>query len=435
MSVNNIFKSKVATNAIWIISGRIIRSLLGLVISMMTARYLGPSNFGLISYAASIVAFSVPLMNLGLSNILVQEYNKYPEDEGKITGTSIIFSFISALACIVGIISYTLQVDRSETNTNIVVILYSLVLIFQALELTQYWFQAKLLSKYMSIVSLTVYLVVASYRIFLLISNANIYWFALSSSIEYLLMAIALLFLYKKLGGKRICFSLDIGKRMFSKSKYYIMSNLMVMIFAQTDKIMIKLMINETAVGYYSAAVTCAVMTAFVYAAIIDSFRPSIYKSKADGDEKEYEKQISLLYCIIIYLSLIQSGIMTIFAPLIINILFGSDYSSAILALQIIVWYSTFSYMGAVRDIWILGENKQKYLWLLNLGGAGLNIGLNLVFIPLWGIYGSAFASLLTQIFTNIFMNRIVGPLKYNNHLILKGLNPMLVLSIFKESK
>lgn len=64
-------KSKVASNAVWIIIGKVAQSILSLIVGMMTARYMGPSNYGLISYAASIVAFVVPIMNLGLSNVLV----------------------------------------------------------------------------------------------------------------------------------------------------------------------------------------------------------------------------------------------------------------------------------------------------------------------------------------------------------------------------
>ena len=67
---------KVIHNAEWIVVCRIIQSILGLVVSMMTARYLGPSNYGVISYAASLVAFVTPVMQLGFNSILVQEIIK-----------------------------------------------------------------------------------------------------------------------------------------------------------------------------------------------------------------------------------------------------------------------------------------------------------------------------------------------------------------------
>ena len=101
-------KSKVASNAVWIIIGKVAQSILSLIVGMMTARYMGPSNYGLISYAASIVAFVVPIMNLGLSNVLVQEYTNQPEKEGEIFGSAIVVSILSSLCCIFGVTLFTL---------------------------------------------------------------------------------------------------------------------------------------------------------------------------------------------------------------------------------------------------------------------------------------------------------------------------------------
>ena len=202
-----LLNNKIASNALWIIVGRIAQSLVALVVGMLTARYLGPSNYGLLSYASSIVAFVVPIMNLGLNNILVQEVTNNPDEEGRIFGTSLILSVVSAFACIFGVSTYTFLVDANEPTTNWVVILYSVLLIFQALELMQYWFQAKLLSKYMSIASLLAYIFVATYKITLLVKGASIYYFAISNSIDYFLIAIFLILAYKKLGGPHLSFS------------------------------------------------------------------------------------------------------------------------------------------------------------------------------------------------------------------------------------
>ena len=58
-----------------------------------------------------------------------------------------------------------------------------------------------------------------------------------------------------------------------------------------------------------------------------------------------------------------------------------------------------FSYLGSVRNVWMLAENKQKYLWIINLSGALGNVILNLILIPIMGVNGAAVASLCTQIF------------------------------------
>lgn len=425
-------KNKVAKNSLWIISCRVVQAFLALAISILTARFLGPSNYGLINYAASVVSFVVPIMNLGLNSILVQEIVNDPQKEGETLGTVLVLSLASSFLCILGVLSFATIVNAGEKDTFIVCGLYSIMLIFQALEITQYWFQAKLMSKYTSLTMLVAYILTSIYKIFLLATQKSVYWFAVSNAIDYAIIGFVLLIVYKRLGGQKLSFSLHTAKKLFSKSRYYIISNMMVTIFAQTDRIMLKLMINDSAVGWYSAAVSCSGMTSFIFVAIIDSFRPVIFESKKIN-QKSFEINVSRLYSIIIYSSLIQSATITLFAKPIIGILYGSAYNASIMALRIVVWYTTFSYLGSVRNIWILAESKHKVLWILNLFGAILNVSLNLIFIPIWGIYGAAFASLLTQIFTNVIMGFIIKPIRYNNSLMIKGLNPNIIFKLIKK--
>lgn len=64
----------------------------------------------------------------------------------------------------------------------------------------------------------------------------------------------------------------------------------MVVIFQNTDKIMIKQMIGEEETGFYSAAITCIGISAFVFTAIIDTARPVILEEKTQNPEL-YEKE------------------------------------------------------------------------------------------------------------------------------------------------
>ena len=424
--------NKVAKNATWIIACRVVQAVFALIINMLTARYLGPSNFGLITYASSLVAFVLPVMQLGFSNILVQEVVNNPEREGKTLGTSMFLSFCSSICCIIGVTTFAFIANHDEPVTILVCLLYSFILIFQALDLMQYWFQAKYLSKYTSIVSLCAYLVVSAYKIYLLVTAKSVYWFAISNAFDYALISISIIVIYHKLGGQKLLFSKELGKEMFSRSKHYILSSMMVTVFAQTDKIMIKLMIDEVATGYYGAAVACAGMTSFVFTAIIDSFRPSIFEGQKISDDV-FQYRLTMLYSIIIYISLVQSVVMTILAGLIIHILYGTAYAPAVGALQIVVWYTTFSYMGSVRNIWILANNKQHFLWKINLMGALANIVINAILIPLIGIYGAAVASLITQFFTNVIVGYIIKPILPNNRIMVKGLNPKYCIDATKK--
>lgn len=429
-----LLKNRVVRNASWIIACKIVQYALSLLITMLTARYLGPSNFGLINYAASLVAFVVPLMQLGLKDITVQEVVNHTDQEGEILGTSIGMSLASALLCVVGLVAFTLVANRGEKETILVCALYSVILIFQSIDIIEYWYQAKLLSKYTALVSLSAYTLVSIYQIYLLLTGKSIYWFALSNALNYMLISLALIVIYKRMHRKKLCFSLATGKRLFSKSKYYIMSSLMVTIFAQTDKVMIKLMIGDAETGYYSAAVASAAMLGVLFSAIIDSARPTIFESRKDSFP-QFELNVSRLYCIIIYFSLAYSLGETVFARLIIHILYGTSYEPAVAALRIIVWYTAFSYVGVIRNIWMITENKQKYLWIINMFGAVANVILNYMMIPVMGINGAALASLITQIFTNLFVSYLLKPIRHNNTLLIRGLDPRLILDLLKRGK
>ena len=422
-------KNKIVANASWIIACKIVQSILSLVVSMLTARYLGPSNFGLINYAASIVSFVAPIMYLGLNSVLVQEIINNPENEGETLGTSVFMSFIMSGICIIGIISFVKIVNVGEKDTLIVCGLYSLMLMFQSFDLLQYWFQAKLKSKYTSIVMLIAYIVVSCYKIFLLATGKNVYWFALSNTLDYFIIAVALLLIYKKIGNYRLHISLKRAKWLLFRSKYYIISNLMVMVFTQTDKVMLKIMLDDSSTGFYSAAVTCASLSSFVFSAIVDSMRPSIFESFKYSKEA-FEHNISRLYCIVIYLSLLQSVFMTLLAKPVIIILYGRQYLMTAKILQLVVWYTTFSYLGSVRGVWMLATNNQKYLLSINIAGAVSNVILNYFFIPHIGVMGAALASLITQFFTNVVMGYIVKDIRENNRLMLLGMKPSMILEI-----
>lgn len=419
------------SNATWIVACKIAQSVLQLIVGMLCARYLGPANYGLINYAASVVAFALPLMRLGLNATLVHEFVETPEKEGEIIGTSLVLNISSSILCIAGVSAFAAIANAGDESAIIVCILYSFSLLFAAIEMIQYWYQYKLLAKYSSIIMFVAYLIVSVYKIYLLITGKSVYWFALTNALDFGIIGISLVVLYCIKGNSKFSFSLQRAKMMLTKSKHYILSSLMVVMFQSTDHIMLTSMASVTENGYYTAAITCAGVFQFVYIAIVDSFRPLILSSKKEN-ESDYSLNVSRLYGIIVYTAFAQSLVFTVLAKYIVGLLYGADYTASVPILRILVWYIAFSYMGTVRNVWILAEQKQKYLWIINLSGAVFNIILNAVLIPLWGACGAAFASLMTQFFANFILGFIIKPIRENNRLLLAGLNPKF---IFSESK
>lgn len=426
------FKNKIASNALWIVICKGLQAVLGLVISMISARLLGPANYGLINYAASLVLFVTPVAQLGMTATLVQELVSDPDHEGRIMGTAILSSMISSGLCILGILLFVSAANPGEPETLTVCGLYSLLLIAQSAELIQYWFQSKLLSRYTAVSTLIAYALVSVYQIAILALGKDVHWFSVAKTIEYAMIAAALMLIFFRNSSCRLSFSLATLKSMLGRSWYYMLANLMIMTFSQVDRVMIKAMIGDAAMGFYSAAVVCANATDFIFFAIIDSMRPIILKAK-DGSQKEYEKNTSLLYAIVIYFSLFQSIAIALLARPMVYLLYGAAYGPSVNVLRLLVWYTAFSYIGSARSIWILAEGKHRLLWKINFCGALVNILLNWLLIPAYGINGAAFASLVTQMFTNVGIGFIMPALRQNNALLLRGANPKTMLRMLRQ--
>lgn len=318
----------VLNNASWIVGCKIIQSLISFLIGTITARYLGPSNYGLINYAASLVAFVTPIMQLGFNETLVQEFINEPKNSGKILGTSLFLNITAAIASIMGVCSFVIATNENNNITTLVCFLYSLTLLFQATEMSVYWFQSQLLSKYTSVTSLIAHFIGAGYKTYLLISGKSVVWFALTHVIEACFISVALLILFRKYSKQRLSVSLQFGKKMLLKSRHYIISGLMIVVFQQTDKIMLKFMTSAEEVGFYSSSLTCMAITGFVFMAIIDSARPWVLQGKLCSDT-EFSSRLKVLFSIIHFISLTQSVVMTLFAKPIVSILFGQEYLPA----------------------------------------------------------------------------------------------------------
>lgn len=422
-------QKKVFHNAKWLIICKTVQSLLQLIIGMVTARYLGPANYGLINYAKSIVAFFVPISQLGLDATLVKEFVDHPEQEGRIAGTSLLMSIVSSFVSMLAVGAFVSAFNRNEPQTILVCVLYSLSLVFQSVTLIQYWFHKNLKAKYPAIVQLVVYVLVAVYKIYLLSSGKSVYWFALAYSVEFGLFGFSLMHYYRKISNQRLSCSIALARKLVVRSYPYISAVLMVTVFQNTDHIMLKMMLGNAENGMYTAAITATSVCQYVYYAIIDSMRPIIIDEKKRGSA-EYPKAVSLLYGMIIYMGLFQSIGFTVLADLIIYVMYGAEYAAAGNILRILVWYTSFSFMGVVRNVWILAEGKQKYLWKINLIGVVINAVINYLLIPCWGACGAAAASVLTQFLMNFCLGFVYEPIRENNKLLLTGLNPAIIVAV-----
>ena len=391
------------------------------LVGIITARYLGPSNYGIINYAAVYTTFFASLCSLGINSVIVKEFVDNPAEQGEALGSALAMRMISSIMSVIMISGLSFVIDKGDTVTITVVILCSLGLVFQLFDTINYWFLSRLQSKFTAIVSSIGYISVSLYKICLFIFEKNVFWFALSTSVDYIVVAVLLVMAYRRNGGPKLSFSLEKSKSILFQSKSFIISEFMIAIYGATDKLMLKHMINEESVGYYALIISLSQMWVFVISAIIDSMSPTIMKLSNENHEL-YKKRNKQLYAIVFYMCTAVSVVIFIIASPLIKILYGAEYIAAINPLKIIVWYTAFSCLGAARNAWVVCENKQKYLKYIYIFAAIINVLMNMVFIPKFGVSGAALTSLITQIATILIIPALIPALRENVKLMAEAI-------------
>ena len=420
MKLTDTLKSKEVKNAGWIIAGRVTQMILSFFVSVFTARYLGPSNFGIINYAGAYVAFFTSLCTLGINSVIIKDFVDNPEEQGKTIGTTIVLRAVSSLLSSLMIVGIVSIVDKGEPVTVAVSMLCSIALVFQVFDTINYWFQSRYQSKITAAATLIAYIATSIYKIILLIFQKSVTWFAFASSVDYIVVAICLFQAYRTHDGPKFQFSWEKGKYLLSKSYHYILSGMMVAIYGQTDKLMLKQMLGETAVGYYSLASSVNLMWCFVLQAIIDSLYPTIMTLYNTGDKEAFERKNRQLYAIVIYVSIFVALMFILFGKFAVVLIYGAEYEPSADILKIIAWYTIFSYLGIARGAWMVCTETQKYLKYIYIIAIAANVILNLIFIPIWGAAGAA-ASLMTQILTGMILPCFVKKMRPNIKLMAEA--------------
>lgn len=395
-------KNKEVKNAGWLIGEQIFQMLVSLFVGVLSARYLGPENYGALNYTASFVALFTSVATLGMDSVILKKMVEAPDVEGGYLGSCIFFRFLSSLLSTLGIGILVFILNPNDQLKLILALIQSIRLIFQSFHLLEKWFQRHLKLKFVAIGKMVACIIVSLYKIVLLATAQNIIWFAFANTLTEGIIVLILFFFYKRERGQKLFYNFSMGKEVLTGSYHFIISGLMVGVYSQMDKIMIGKMISDVDVGLYTTALGICSMWIFVPTAIINSFQSRIYELKQAGDEKGYLDRLMKLYSIIIWLSLFVSVIIALCSNMVVNVLYGEKYSGAADILRVAIWSEVFSMIGTMRGVWIVNEGKQKYVKYYLGCGALVNLFLNFILIPLCGGVGAAVATLVTQIVTSL---------------------------------
>ncbi len=426
-------------NTIWLFTENILRLIAGFLVGLYVARYLGPEKFGIFSYAIAFVSIFSGIAKLGLDSIVVRDLVNYPDKRDKYLGTAFWLKFYGSFITLIliGIIivsSNVLQITHNEFSTNLYIFLIAAGIIFQSFEVIDFYFQSKVLSKFVSICKITQLLISSLLKIFLVIIQAELIFFVLVTLFDSITLALSLSIAYKyqKVGIFFKNFDWLIGKKLLSNSWPLIISVIGITIYMRIDQIMIKEILGDRSVGLYSAAVRLSEIWYFVPIIIINSLFPAIIRAK-NNNENLYYNRLRKLYTLLVWMAIGIALPITFLSNWIITYLYGIAYFEAGKVLMIHIWTSVFVFLGVAFSQYLITENLTKISMYRTIVGASINIVLNIFLLPIYGIVGAAIATLISQFASNYFFD--IFNKKLHSQLKLKTLSIVWPFGIIKSSK
>jgi O-antigen/teichoic acid export membrane protein len=426
--------AKIISNASWLVGDKVFTMVIGVFVMALVARYLGPENYGIFNYALAFVTLFTAISTLGLETLSVKSIVHQEEEEGTILYTSLVLRVLSGIFLTLLVSVIIRFVVPNEPLVHLLVLIMSFTMIFKSLEVIEYWIQAYQKSKISSMIRMSAYVFSSLLKVAFVLMEGNLLHLALIYMSDALIVGISLVIAYfkKRTTFTKWKFKFSYAKKTLSQSWYLILSGLMGTLYMQIDKVMLGSMFpNKEELGIYSAASQIASMWYFVPLAVIASFTPVIMKKKLETDEK-YINAMQSLYSIVAWIGLLFGLFIILFSNPIVSILYGQDYSRAANIIVISVWAGTFATLGSARSVWLLTENLQKYTLVYTLVGLIINVGLNYLWIPIYGGIGAAFATLIAQISANVFALAFFKKTRISSVMIIKAFSPKYLFNIRK---
>ncbi|MGO9386933.1 MAG: flippase [Methanobacterium sp.] len=403
--------SRIAKNTGVLFAGQIIVYLFGFFITIYTARYLGVEGFGILSLALALTGIFNVFMDLGLGPLIVREVARNKSLTKKYVGNFAVMKILLAfftfglIAITVNLINYPKEVDIVIYLITVSVILTSFSgvfnSIFQAYEQMEYQAISNVINSFLLLTGI----LIAIYYHMSIIIFASVY---IISSIATLIFSL-LIYVWKFSLPK---FEIDrkFWKLTIVAALPLSVSALFVVIGFNIDSVLLSILKGNIAVGIYTAPYKLMVAMMFIPAVFTSAIYPVLSNFYVNSRESliiSYKN--SFKYLLIMSLPIAVGT--TLLSNKIILIIYGSQFTPSIIALQILIWTIPLIFLSYFSGTLLASINKQNLLFKVAAISMIINIILNLIFIPKFSYVAASIITVITELTNLLFSTHYLSQL------------------------
>jgi len=389
----------------WIMGEKVATLVVSFLLTVLMARYLGPDDFGLYSYALSVAAIFMAAGHMGLSGLVVRELVSKPNLIGETLGTTLGLKLVGMSAGLLVLIIYAAYYEGFSSREFVMLTIAGAALLFSPFEVFDYWFQSIVKAKYVTCSRLFALACSAGLKIGFVFIGAGVSYFLAANVVQAIIVVVMLAVFFKATSAIRYSewkFNWGRAKELFSQGVLIYIGSIFAVIYLKIDQVMLKWLTGSESVGIYAVAAQLSEAWYFIPAAIVTSFFPKLIKLRKENEGQFYQRFQQLLD----FLFALAVGVaiaVTLFAEYVILMFFGNNYIASAEVLVIHIWSGLFVFMRAAFSKWILIENALVFSLLTQGAGAVINILLNLLLIPKHGAVGAAYGTLISYALASFF--------------------------------
>ena len=388
---------KIAKHTTVQIVGRFIGFMLSLISIVFLTRYLGTDGFGKYITIVVFVNMVAVFAGFGLDQILIKEYFKTKRKKYLIANTLALRAIGSLLIFIIGaIIGHFLPY---APIIKIGICVYSLSSFLVAVELIFLdIFQINLRMHHQVIAEtvnriITLLLIIASIYL-----NLGLAFILLSTATGSAIQILIAYFWVNKIVTIKLRFNFKMWRNLLIKAIPLGISAVLIFIYYKVDTIILSLMKPSADVGIYGAAYKVldivSTFPGMFCGLLLPVFANVFTKNKMPHFNKLIQKGFDVLAITGIPITIILFSL----ARPIILLVAGNQFTSSVLALQILAPSAALIYLNWIFWIALVGGDKQNNLILPYLLITIFNVILNLILIPRYSYLGAASTTIATQL-------------------------------------